>query len=312
MRILHLHESAVPVMLLSISVACGGNDGGEQREQEGNLAPEEEIMLADVGFATPESVRHDAVTDVYLVSNINGDPFAADGNGFISRISPAGEILDLKWIDGEAEGVTLNAPKGMAIADDRLYVTDINTVRVFDRTTGEPVGEIALDGTTFLNDAAAGMDGSIYITDSGFNPGFAPSGTDAVYRISPDGSIETLATGSVLGGPNGVALVNGAVWVVSFGSGELYRIADGGAHETAALPSGSLDGLEGHAGQLFVSSWEGQSILRGTPGGTFAVAFSGLEAPADFGIDATRDRLLVPLFQANEVRIIPMAPASSE
>ena len=72
-------------------------------------------MIADAGFSTPESVLHDAASDVYLVSNINGNPLDVDGNGSISRVSFDGTVAQLKWIEGGANGVTLNAPKGMAI-----------------------------------------------------------------------------------------------------------------------------------------------------------------------------------------------------
>ncbi|MHC4781133.1 MAG: SMP-30/gluconolactonase/LRE family protein, partial [Planctomycetota bacterium] len=64
------------------------------------------LTLSDVGFATPESALHDAAGDVYLVANINGSAAEHDGNGFISRVSPFGEVQDLKWIDGGAPGVT--------------------------------------------------------------------------------------------------------------------------------------------------------------------------------------------------------------
>src|SRR3989304_4371092 len=48
------------------------------------------VTVQGVGLQTPESVLYDAAEDVYLVSNINGSPTAADGNGFISRIGPEG------------------------------------------------------------------------------------------------------------------------------------------------------------------------------------------------------------------------------
>jgi hypothetical protein len=70
------------------------------------------------GFSTPESAIHDDAADVYLVSNVNGNPAALDNNGFISRIAPSGVILQLSWIRGGVGGVTLNGPKGMAIRDD--------------------------------------------------------------------------------------------------------------------------------------------------------------------------------------------------
>ena len=67
------------------------------------------------GFSTPESVLHDPEADIYLVSNINGSPLERDGNGFISRVTPDGKVETLKFIAGGVKGVTLNAPKGMAI-----------------------------------------------------------------------------------------------------------------------------------------------------------------------------------------------------
>jgi len=42
-------------------------------------------------------------------------------------------------------------------------------------------------------------------------------------------------------------------------------------------------------------------------GGTFEVVVSGLEAPADIGYDTARGRLLVPLFNAGEVRVYDVA-----
>src|SRR5215472_16538367 len=49
------------------------------------------------GRATPESVLYDGQNDRYLVSNINGKPTDADNNGFISILSPDGQVTTLKW-----------------------------------------------------------------------------------------------------------------------------------------------------------------------------------------------------------------------
>ncbi len=266
--------------------------------------------MAKVGFATPESVLHDPLSDLYLVSNINGAPLDADDNGFISLVSPEGKLIALKWIDGAADSVTLNAPKGMAVVGGLLYVADITTVRRFDRRTGAPRGEIPIPGATFLNDVAAGEDGSVYVTDSGLKAGakgFEPSGTDAVYRINPGGKLDTLARGESLGRPNGIAVSSDSVWVVTFGSGELYRVAGGRKTDIRKLPKGSLDGLVVFNGEAFVSSWEGQSIFRGPLRGPFRQAMDGLQSPADIGHDLWRNRLLIPLYTDNEIRIVPLA-----
>ncbi len=73
-----------------------------------------------VGFLTPESVLDDSAQDIYFVSNINGSPLTKDNNGFISRLRPDGAIEVLKFIEGGRGGVTLNAPKGLAVLSRSL------------------------------------------------------------------------------------------------------------------------------------------------------------------------------------------------
>lgn len=260
------------------------------------------------GFATPESVRHDPRADVYLVSNINGNPSAADDNGFISRVSPAGQVQALKWIDGASPTVTLNAPKGMAIAGDTLYVADITAVRMFDRTTGQPKGAVTVPGAAFLNDVVAGPDGAVYVTDTGVNPDFSPNGKDAVYRIK-DGVLSTVAAGAFLKNPNGITILpNGRLLVVTFApDGTIYELSTSGAQShIRRLPKGQLDGVEAVSGQvLLVSSWAASAVYRVT-GAAATVAVPEVQSPADIGYDRGRDRVLIPIFQGNQVRIQPL------
>ena len=298
----------LPVLLLTsiAAVSCAGRDDAPAA---GRLAAGSVIVVRDAGFLTPESVLHDPLTDRYLVSNINGGPVDADDNGFISLLADDGQVLSLKWIDGASDSVTLHAPKGMAVVGDFIYVADLTMIRRFDRRTGAPRGATEVPGATFLNDVAATEDGLVYFTDSGLRAGvngLEPSGTDAVYRLHPDGAIDTLARGPELGAPNGIAVSGDSIWVASFGGGEVYRIA-GGAKVDAFKPAkGQLDGLVIAFGELFVSSWEAGALYRGKPG-SLAEFLSGLNAPADIGHDLWRNRLLIPLFNDNEVRIVPLA-----
>lgn len=279
------------------------------RSPEETLALGNPLALRDAGFATPESVLHDPLTDAYYVSNINGGPLAADDNGFISLVSPEGRVLQLKWIDGAADSVTLNAPKGMAVDGPLLYVADIDVVRRFDRRSGAPRGQVTIPGAGFLNDLVVGSDGSVYVTDSGLRQGangLEPSGTDAVYRLRPGGELDTLGRGAELGHPNGIGVSGDSLWVVGFGSGELYRLEAGKRSAVVKLPKGGLDGLVVFNGEAFVSSWEANGIFRGPLAGPFVELVVGLAAPADLGRDFWRHRLLVPLFNDNEIRIIPL------
>ncbi len=269
------------------------------------------IAVEGVGFATPESVLHDPQADLYIVSNINGSPLGQDGNGFISRLSPSGDVLELKWIDGTAEGVTLHAPKGMGIAGDTLFVADINHVRLFHRVSGAPLGERAVPGATFLNDIAVGPDGTVYVTDTGLRAGpdgFRDSGTDALYRFDDDRAV-AIATGAGLGRPNGIVVAPDGVIVVTFGSGTVYRIDPAtGQRTNMPIPDqGQLDGvIRLSDGTLLISSWAAQAIYRLSPEGRYEVLVENVPAPADIGYDRGRRRVLIPLFMDDKVLIHPI------
>lgn len=265
------------------------------------------------GFATPESVLYDSATDSYLVSNINGQPLDADDNGYITRINAEDHSTDGKWVDGETDETELNAPKGMAIIGDELWVTDIDRIRRFDRETGQPRGSIRIEGSSFLNDLTTGPDGAAYVADSGMKAGaggFEPNGTDAIYRVSPSGEVETLASGPELHGPNGLIVSNGELWIVSFRSNELYRLVDGKKTDIVTLPTGGLDGIASTAdGQLLISSWEGSAVYRGNATGPFEAVVQGITSPADIGVDSKRNLLLIPVFQEDRIEIHPLGNA---
>jgi sugar lactone lactonase YvrE len=269
-------------------------------------------ILSGVGFATPESVVHDPAQDVYFVSNINGSPTDKDDNGFISRVTPEGEV-SARWLSAETEGVELNAPKGLAVHAGVLYVTDIDTVRMFDAASGAPKGAVVAKDATFLNAIKAAEDGTLVVSDSGLRPDFSSSGTDTIYRLEK-GKLSKLLASKKLTGPNGVLPDGqGGAWVVTFGGKELYRVGRWGKlSDVQTLPAGALDGLvRANDGRLLVSSWESSSVLAGVPGGEFVELLSGLESPADLGYDAKRDRLLVPLFKKDTVVLHDLAPPAA-
>jgi hypothetical protein len=264
-------------------------------------APAPPAIAIITGLRAPESVLHDPEQDVYFISNINGGMLTADGNGFLSRVDANTLAVQLKWVESGKNGARLDAPKGMAILGDTRYVSDIHTVRKFDRRTGAPSGEIAISGTTFLNDIAT--DGrSLYVSDTGvrLGPGttFIATGTDAIWKITGDRA-EKIAGGTDLGRPNGLDYFSGALHVVTFGSNELYALHGGKKKEIARLPTGQLDGLVHLAdGTPVVTSWEGDEIYRGRH-----AILAGLDAPADVGYDARRHRLLVPHPPSNHVTL---------
>jgi hypothetical protein len=270
------------------------------------MSPGAMTEIKDVGLATPESVLYLADQDLFLVSNIDGQPTGTDDNGFISKVDADGKVTELKWIDGGKPDVTLNAPKGMAVRGGLLYVADITAVRMFDLATGAPKGQVEIAGAGFLNDVVAAGD-QVYVSDSGLTGELKPSGTDAVYAIDAADKVTKVASGADLEGTNGLAVVGGAVWVVTFRGKQLYRLADGKKADTSELPTGGLDGLEAlDDGRVVVSSWEGKALYIGKPGGAFSALAENVESPADLGIDRKRNRVVVPIFMGNALRFYPI------
>ena len=301
-----LHGTTLALALTLLAVA-GCTEEAQMGDDEGMPVDTMDLTVADAGLQTPESVLHDAEADVYLVSNINGSPTDEDGNGFIARIAPDGAVAALKWIDGQREGVTLNAPKGMAIIADTLYVADITAVRAFHRVSGEPLGSWTVPGATFLNDLTVGPEGMLYVSDSGLNPDFSSSGTDAVYRFE-DGEPVAVAEGTGLGGPNGLAVMDGEVVMVTFGAPYVKTVsAAGGEPEILTeLPGGQLDGVVIlDDGSMLVSSWETRSVYHIPPmaEGEVATVVEGVPSPADIGWDDRRSKILIPVFQENRVEV---------
>ncbi|HEY3495166.1 MAG TPA: hypothetical protein VGK73_10790 [Polyangiaceae bacterium] len=258
------------------------------------------------GIQTPESVLYDAAADRYLVSNINGSTTDADNNGYITEISGDGKVTKAKLVEGGAGKTKLDAPKGLGLVGNVLWVTDITVVRKFDAKTGAPKGDIPIKDATFLNDLSVAADGRVFVSDSGIKPGangsFDPTGTDAVYVIDKAGKVKPLAKNKELGGPNGVLSTDKGVLVGTFNGDELYRLnAEGAKEEVTKIPTGGLDGLLQVGDSLLVTSWKGSAIYRGKLGGKFEPVIQGVKGPADIGYDTKRSRVLVPRFVDNAV-----------
>jgi hypothetical protein len=296
--------------LVLFSVACDlpmerTTDALPTPSEKRSAFPPPAAVSVITSLAGPESVLHDSQQDVYFISNLNGGLLDVDGNGFISRVDPHSMAVNLRWIEGGKNGVKLDAPKGMTIVGETLFVSDITAVRRFNRRTGAAEGEIALPGATLINDLTT--DGTnVYASDTGVKPAsgiqFIPTGTDAIWKIRGDRA-EKIASGTDLDQPNGIDFHGGALWVVSFRGNRLYRLGGAGKESERELPRGQLDGLVHlEDGTPVVSSWIGTAIYRGN-GERFTPMLTAVTTPADIGLDSKRKRLLVPRSALNQVTI---------
>ena len=92
-------------------------------------------------------------------------------------------------VEGGKNGVTLDAPKGMAIVGDTLWVADIDHVRAFNKRTGarSPTSTFGAEGHVPERRRRRWPDGAVYVTDTGilFDDKGAMShpGTDQIFKI---------------------------------------------------------------------------------------------------------------------------------
>jgi sugar lactone lactonase YvrE len=264
------------------------------------------------GLKQPESVLHDADQDVYFVSNIDGPSAMKDGRGFISRVRPDGSIEALGWVASGKNGVALDAPKGMAITGDTLWVTDIDVVRGFDRRSGVPIAtiDLAAQGAVFLNDLVAAPNGALYVTDTQITPdergNMTHPGTDRLFRIGPDRVVSTAFSSDRFMRPNGIALDRRAerFLIASFGGDTIFAWKPGSGNlEALAAGPGQFDGIEiTDDGRVFITSQSTASLWELRDHRLMEVILN-LPGAADLGYDAKRRRLIVPLTGSNRVEM---------
>jgi sugar lactone lactonase YvrE len=261
------------------------------------------------GFRVPESVRYDAELDVFFVTNINGNPSQRDNNGFIARVRADSTGVMTMLAEGGKGGIRLNAPKGMAIRGDTLFVADIDMLRMFQKRTGGYLGAVSLreQNATFLNDVVAAPDG-IYITDTGIQfdaqGGMTHPGVNRIFKVVGTRVTEA-ATGDSLGNPNGIAWdQRGNRFILApFGSRNLQAWTPGqAAPTTLAAGPGGYDGVEVLPnGNVLVSSWTDSTLHIVHGGSHFMPLVRNVPAPADIGVDTKRNVVAIPRFNDGKV-----------
>jgi hypothetical protein len=309
---------ALTTAFLAVAAACNRKTDSSQPGSERALAESAAVYektaasFRKVGetpnLQNPESARYDRDLDVWFVSNINGNPSDKDNNGYISRLRPDGTPYNLKFIEAGKKGVTLNAPKGLAINGDTLWVADIDVARAFNKRTGEVIANVNLQGRAkFLNGATVGPDGAIYMTDSGLIFGakgeVSHPGPDQVLRIASRKGTAVL-TSPRLPGANGITwdsrekrfVINCFLAKGIFGwkpgSQDLDSLGAGPGQSdgVAVLPNGGI----------LLTSWADSSLFVLEKGETRKVA-SGIASPADLDIDPKDSRVAVPQLMLNKV-----------
>jgi hypothetical protein len=129
-----------------------------------------EVVKEINGLSYPESFIYDEESDCYFISNLGpkGGADGKDNDGFITKLSGDFSKRIDKWVSGGL-GIVLNAPKGLAVYEGILYVSDIDRLKGFNIKSGKQMVDLDLSilGAGFLNDVTVDDSGNVYITCTG-------------------------------------------------------------------------------------------------------------------------------------------------
>lgn len=244
----------------------------------------EQLWQTDTIVAIPESVLADAKNGILYVSLINGAPWAADGKGGVAKLSMDGKKYDSMWITG------LNAPKGLGMFGNRLYVADMSEVVIIDMQKGAVEKKIAIENAQGLNDITVTNKGVVYVSDSR---------TTKIWRVENDAA--TLYLDSMKG-VNGLKAINDDLYIAS---GKLFLKADANKNITkiVEMPQGG-DGIEPIGnGDFIFTSWGGYIYYVYADGRyeTLLDTHEQKKNTADIGYDPDKRIIYVPTFNAKTV-----------
>jgi sugar lactone lactonase YvrE len=244
----------------------------------------QKLWQTDTIVAVPESVLADMKKNILYVSLIDGGAWEADGKGGVGKLTADGKKYDSTWITG------LNAPKGMGLFSNRLYVADISDVIVIDIDKGKVEKKITIDSAKGLNDITVSDKGTVYVSDSR---------TGKVWRIDNDKPSLYLEN---INGVNGLKVIGDELYI---GGGKAFLKADKNKKLTtiANLPQG-IDGIEPIGnGDFILTAWAGYIFYVAANGTveTLLETYQDKKNTADIGFDPKTKTVFVPTFNAKNI-----------
>jgi sugar lactone lactonase YvrE len=280
----------------SVSLACGPNSKEWSTKE---------------GLEQPESALFDPLTTHIFVSNVAGEPSSKDGRGWISRFNKDGRLLAGQWVAG------LNAPKGLAVKGDSLWVSDVDQLVQVSIGQSKVVDRIAIEGAKFLNDVTIDLAGNIYVSDTL---------ASRIYLVGADKKVTVIIDGADAESPDGLWVEGNTLFVAAWGyikdfaesekaQGNFYSLDLTTKKKTilSKKPLGNLDGIwtENSKNGFYLSDWiKGQVFFvsrkgwRGEVKGFKAFKKKGLAGAADLGFIADQKFVLVPSMQTNTLHAL--------
>lgn len=242
----------------------------------------EKIWETKETIPVPESVLIHGKT--LYVSLIDGEGNAKDGIGGVGQLNMDGSVKNLNWITG------LNAPKGLGMYKDKMYVADLDVIVVIDINKGKVLEKLEAPGAIFLNDITVDSKGVVYVSDT--RKGF-------IYKVT--GNKVELYMENVKSA-NGLKAIGTDLYVLA--GPELWKI--NAKKEITVITKGFEKGGDGVEpvgnGDFLVTCWPG-IIYYVKADGSFEkiLDVQGQMNTADLAYDAKNKMLYIPTFNKKSV-----------
>jgi hypothetical protein len=246
-------------------------------------------------FVNPESICYDSALKTYYVSNVNA--------GTIVKVNAAGQITGLLKSG-------LNGPFGLKMHQGVLYFADVVAVKGVDPSTGNIVLNVPVAGITsgqYLNDIEIDSAGFLYVTYTGGNK---------LFKVNLSAGTYTTFVSSGLSSPNGLLLdaFNNRLLLCSYRSNspiQAISLADSTVTTVTTTNLSFMDGfVRDKRGDYYINAWTQNAVYRfdSTFSAPPVLVKNGLNGPADMYYNPLNDTLAVPLYQANKITFISLAP----
>lgn len=242
------------------------------------------LWETDTIIAVPESVLPSPNNkNLLYVSLIDGLPWGEDGKGGVATISADGKNYDPSFITG------LNAPKGMGIIGNKLYVADMAQVVVININKKIIEQKITIEGAERLNDLTVGKD-VVYVSDSKLGKIWQlKNNKPSLYHQN-------------ISGANGLKFLKNELYYAQ--GKQLMKIDKNKKISKVAEVSQGIDGIEQLTNGYFIlTSWPGYIFYVNKNGSyeTILETHEQKKNTADLGIDVKNSIIYVPTFNGKTI-----------
>ncbi len=266
-----------------------------------------QIVKTVSGFGHLESVVVDGKFIYAADTGKELNPATKDGDGQIIKMDKKGQIIEANFSKEK-----LNAPKGLAISNDIIFLADIDRLVAIDLNSGNKLYEINFSkDSSFLNDIAVWDANTLFISATDKSKLFKVNLADKTYT--------EIKTDKIIQGINGLFCYKKAsrIYVNGFGSDNksngiigYINLKDNTFVQLTTL-EGYFDGLFISKDILYASNWVAfekkgtiMAINLYNNRSTKITSIEPIAGPADFFIQ--NDQLILPAMLSGEIHFIKL------